>query len=79
MRWRLRNNILGLFLVVVSGTAWGEYIVLLAQVELNEFDKGQRILLWDGDSEYYAEAGDLKEWRFRGPYAEPVVHHGKTY
>ena len=79
MRWRLRNNILAVFLIFVSGTAWGEYIVLLAQVELNELDKGQRILLWDGDSEYYAGAGDLKEWRFRRPYAEPVVHHGKTY
>ena len=60
MRWRLRNNFLGLILALVSGTASGEYIVLLAEVELNDVYKGQRILLWDGGAEYYAEASDLE-------------------
>ncbi|MDH3510402.1 MAG: fimbria/pilus outer membrane usher protein [Gammaproteobacteria bacterium] len=79
MRWRLRNNFLGLILALVSGTASGEYIVLLAEVELNDVYKGQRILLWDGGAEYYAEASDLEEWRIRRPYAEAVIHRGKSY
>lgn len=81
MRWRLRNKFLGLTLALalVSGTAWGDFIVLLAEVELNDVYQGQRILLWDGGTSYYAEAGDLKEWRIRRPYAEPVIQHGKTY
>jgi len=79
MWWYLRNSLLSLMLALVSTIAWAEYLVLLADVELNHLDEGQRFFLWDGASEYYAEVGDLAEWRIRYPYPNPVVHHGKTY
>ena len=82
MRW-LHRNLIRLVLVFLASAAPAAAAdslqLLLVDTTVNFVPQGEAVLLWNGEDRFYAGEAELRKWRVRPPYPEPVLRDGKAY